>query len=86
MEIPITQFRRQLFALVEQALAGSEVWVAHKGKRLRILPEHPPGDRLSRIVPMEICNPKFTTLADPAQKAEMLALLRKGWEEDWKRL
>ena len=51
MEVPITQFRQKLFDLVNQALDGKEVWVSHKGRRLRLVPEHAPS-KLSRITPM----------------------------------
>ena len=86
MEVPITQFRRNLFSLIEQAQAGAEVWVTHKGKRLRIVPEAPAGDRFSRLTKMQICNPAFGDLEDPALKAEMLAEMEKAWQQDWESL
>ena len=83
MEVPITQFRREIFALVNQALDGGEVWVTHKGRRLKIVPEGKPASRLSRITPMEIMvDPNFD-INDPAFKAEMLAEMEKEWESDW---
>jgi hypothetical protein len=36
MEVTITQFRRDLFTLVEQAMNGTEVWVKHKGRRFKL--------------------------------------------------
>ena len=33
MEVSITQFRRDIFSLVNQALDGGEVWFTHKGRR-----------------------------------------------------
>src|ERR1700723_2757825 len=56
MEVPITQFRRDLFSLINQALEGREVWVTHKGRRLKIVPEGQPVSRLSRITPMDVIN------------------------------
>ena len=38
MEVTITQFRKQLFTLVDQAMQGTEVWVKHKGRRFRLIP------------------------------------------------
>ena len=85
MEVPITQFRRDIFSLVNQALDGSEVWVTHKGRRLKIVPEGKPVSRLSRITPMEVMvDPNFD-MNDPAFKAEWLAEMEKEWEADWDR-
>jgi len=81
MEIPITQFRRQIFSLVEQAQAGVDVWVTHKGQRLRLVPEKPPASRLSRITPMQIVNSCNDALDDAALLAEMT----RSWEADWDR-
>jgi len=80
MEVSITQFRRDIFSLVNQALDGSELWVTHKGRRLKIVPE---GKPISRITPMEVMvDPNFD-MNDPAFKAEMLAEMEKEWQKDW---
>jgi antitoxin (DNA-binding transcriptional repressor) of toxin-antitoxin stability system len=80
MEVSITQFRRNLFSLVDQAMEGKEVWVMHKGRRFRIAPDgDEPFDRLSRITPLEVINPDGPGLDDPSWKEEM----RLAWESDW---
>ncbi len=83
MEVTITQFRREMFELVNRALDGTEVWVRHKGRRFRIAPEGQTTNRLSRITPMEILNPEAPSLNDPALKAELQAEMEKAWEDDW---
>jgi len=83
MEVPITQFRRKIFDLMNQAMAGGEVWVTHKGHRFRISPENQPADRLSRITPLEVLNPQTPDIEDPALKTEMLAEMEKAWQADW---
>lgn len=83
MEVPITQFRRDIFSLVNQALEGNEVWVTHKGRRLKIVPEGQPASRLSRISPMDVINPEFPDLTDPSLKAQMMADMETEWENDW---
>jgi len=83
MEVPITQFRRQIFSLVNQALEGHEVWVTHKGHRLKIVPEGKPVSRLSRITPMEVMVDPSFDMNDPAFKAEWLTEMEKEWEKDW---
>ena len=80
MEVPITQFRKEIFSLANQALDGAEVWFTHKGRRLKIVPEGKPVDRLSRITPMDIVVPG-TDLEDDSWKQEMM----REWEEKWDR-
>jgi antitoxin (DNA-binding transcriptional repressor) of toxin-antitoxin stability system len=84
MEVPITQFRQKLFDFVNQALDGKEVWVSHRGRRLRLVPEHGPS-KLSRITPMQILNPPDFDLDDPAFKAQMLKEMENEWQKDWER-
>jgi prevent-host-death family protein len=79
MEVPITQFRQKLFDLVNQALDGKEVWVSHKGRRVRLVPEHAPS-KLSRITPMQIIVPG-TDIDDDSWKNEMM----REWERKWDR-
>lgn len=83
MEVPITQFRREMFDLVNRALEGTEVWVRHKGKRFKIVPEGQSTSRLSRITPMEILNPAAPDLNDPKPQAELMAEMEKAWKDDW---
>ena len=79
MEVSITQFRRELFALVNKAMEGGEVWVSHKGQRFRIAPDGKPVSRLSRITPLEVINPDAQELGDSALREEMA----RAWEKDW---
>jgi len=85
MEVPISKFRSNLFALVDQAMDGTDVWVVHKGRRFRIVPENLHSDKLSRITPMQILVPGGPDLEDPKLKAELLAEMQTEWEADWDR-
>jgi hypothetical protein len=88
MDVPITQFRREIFSLVNQALEGRELWVSHKGRRLRLVVEDAPASRLSRITPLELeagPNPSHDP-NDAALKAELAAPMVKAWAEDWEKL
>ena len=78
MDVTITQFRRDLFKLVEQAMHGVEVHVTHKGKGFTLKPDDPPQDRLSRIKPMKIILGDLDEAHDQLMK-EMEA----EWEKDW---
>jgi len=82
MEVTITQFRRELFDLVNQALTGTEVWVIHKGQRFRIMPEHRTETRLSRITPLEVLDPEAVENDLPSLQEEMA----RAWEKDWSTL
>lgn len=75
MEVTITQFRRDLFKLVEQALNGAPVRVVHKGKSVTLTPDEPV-DRLSRITPLDF---ELGDLDDRPDKEAM----RLAWEKDW---
>jgi prevent-host-death family protein len=86
MEVPITQFRRDIFDLVNQAMEGKEVWVVHKGRRFKVVPEIKPGSRLSRITPLALINP--ASLAGPTKRADrsLQAEMVRAWERDWSTL
>jgi antitoxin (DNA-binding transcriptional repressor) of toxin-antitoxin stability system len=81
MEVPITQFRREMFALINKALDGNEVWVSHKGRRVKLVPEGEAANRLSRITPMEIVNQGEGGLENTGLLEEMT----RAWEADWDR-
>lgn len=82
MEVSITKFRREMFALVNQAMEGKEVWVTNKGRRFKIAPENAPGSRLSRISSMDVINPEATGSDDRSLLEEMA----RAWEKDWSEL
>ena len=86
MEVPITEFRRKIFSLVNQAIEGEEVWFTHKGRRIKIVPEGQPTSRLSRIAPVEIINSESPDLLDAVRKAERMEEIQKAWEKDWEEL
>jgi len=79
MEVPITQFRREIFALTSRALEGEEVWVTHRGRRLRIVPDGQLATRMSRIVPMQVL------IGGSGEDAALLDEMRRSWEADWER-
>jgi prevent-host-death family protein len=82
MEVSITQFRREMFDLVNRALQGETITVTHKGQRFRIVPEVNPATRFDRLTPLQIINPDFPDIMDDAaMKAEMQAEWEKDWEE-----
>jgi hypothetical protein len=81
MEVPITQFRREMFALVNRALEGETISVVHKGRRFRIVPEISHGVRFEHLTPLQIVNPDYPELNDDDLKAEMRAEIEEDWAE-----
>lgn len=79
MEITITKFRQEIFELVNEAMSGREIWVTHKGRRFRIVPDEKPSSRLSRLTPLDVVNP---TPVDPAQLT-LQQEMERAWEADW---
>ena len=81
MDVTITQFRRDLFKLVEKAMSGVEVHVTHKGKGFTLKPDGPPLDKLSRITPMKIIKGDLDEAHDVLMKE-----IQEQWEKDWAEL
>lgn len=79
MEVTISEFRRNIFDLVSRAIEGTELWVIHKGHRLKIAPDQPPVPRLSRITPLEVINAEPADTSQPTLQEEMT----RAWEKDW---
>ena len=79
MEVTITQFRKQLFTLVDQAMQGAEVWVKHKGGRFKLTPDAKPRDIFDRITPMAIIN-------EDVPESRLYEEMSKAWEKDWDEL
>ena len=84
MEVSITEFRRNIFSFVNQAWDGKEVWVLHKGQRFKVVPESKPGDRLSRITPLEVINSSTGSLK--ARDRSLQEEMAQAWERDWSNL
>ena len=82
MEVPITQFRREIFALANRALEGETITVSYKGKRLRIVPERPeidPATRFDRLTPLQLTDSDILYL----DEVDMLPEMQREWEKDW---
>jgi len=82
MDISITQFRRELFDLVNRAMDGADVCVVHRGRRLKLQPLDAPADRLSRITRLPIAEP-VSASPDAASETPLLTKMRQSWEKDW---
>ncbi len=77
MEVTITQFRRDLFSLVTQAMEGTEVWVKHRGRRFKLTPEKKPGSKLSRLTKRDYI------INEDIPEDALLKEMTRAWEKDW---
>jgi prevent-host-death family protein len=82
VRVTSTEFRKDLFQIVERALRGEFIEVVHKGRPVRLVPADKP-NKISRLVQRDTIRGTSGDL-DRAQEeldAEMLAL----WESKWDR-
>jgi hypothetical protein len=83
MEVPITQFRREIFDLANRALEGETITVAYKGKRLRIVPEVESATSLDKVTKLNFLAPGYSGVIDDEADAKMKAEMQAEWEADW---
>jgi antitoxin (DNA-binding transcriptional repressor) of toxin-antitoxin stability system len=86
MKVTITEFRNNLFKLVEKVIAGESVEFVHQGTTIRlVVPEGSNASKLDRLTPRRITNPEMSEQAHQAaqlrMQAEMLAEIEKDWAE-----
>jgi antitoxin (DNA-binding transcriptional repressor) of toxin-antitoxin stability system len=80
MRVNTTQFRKQLFQIVERALQGEHIEMGHKGRVLRLVPEDKPS-KLARLIPRDTICGSLSDL-DQAQ-LDLDNELRNAWEAKW---
>ena len=68
MKVAVSDFRKNLFQLVDKALNGDVVEVTHKGKTIRLAC---------------ILNPNFSEKDHRKASRELLAEMQREWEKDW---
>ena len=80
MKVTSTEFRKNLFQIVERVLQGELVEVAHKGRLIRLVPEDKPSKR-SRLRQRDTINGTLEDL-DRAQQ-QLDEEVRTSWENKW---
>jgi prevent-host-death family protein len=85
VKVTISEFRKNLFQLVDNALSGDLVEVTHKGKTIRLVPEVQ-GSKLNRLTPIEVFNPAFSEQDHQKASRELFAEMEREWEKDWSEL
>jgi antitoxin (DNA-binding transcriptional repressor) of toxin-antitoxin stability system len=77
MAVNITEFRRNLFQLVDQALEGKSIEFIHKGVVFKVIPQTP-ASKLSKLT-------RETVVAPDANRdtGDLLKEIEAEWEKDW---
>lgn len=83
--MPVSEFRKNLFQIVDKVFHGEVVEVSHKGRTLRLVPEVR-GSKLDRLTPAQIFNPASSDEDYQAASRELLAEMQREWEKDWSKL
>lgn len=80
MTLTATDFRKNLFQLVERALNGELIEIVHKNRTIRLTPAEA-GSKMSRLVRRETlnCAPDEFEQASRAQDDDM----RREWDQKW---
>jgi hypothetical protein len=82
MPATITQFRKDLFQLADQALLGSSVGFVHRGVVFKVVPE-----RKQSKVERLTGQPVLAEGVDlEAASRELLATMEAEWQKDWSEL
>ena len=80
MKVTSTEFRKNLFQIVERVLQGELVEVAHKGRLIRLVPENKPS-KLSRLIQRDTINGTLEDLERVQQQLD--EELRASWKGKW---
>lgn len=80
MTLTSTEFRKNLFQLVERVLQGEMVEIVHKGRIVRLVPEEKPG-KMSRLVQRDTIHGTPEDLARAQQ--ELDDEMRTACEDKW---
>ena len=83
MPMNATEFRKNLFTVLDRVLAGETVDVIYKGSAVRVTPGGS-STKLSRAKRRNtlLCDPEAIMHSDP----ELLKKMEAEWTKDWKKL
>jgi len=85
VKVTITEFRNNLFKLVEKVIAGESVEFAYQGTTVRLVVPEGRSSKLDRLTPRQITNRGMTEeqhrAAERKLQAEILAEMEKDWAE-----
>jgi antitoxin (DNA-binding transcriptional repressor) of toxin-antitoxin stability system len=80
VKVTSSDFRKNLFQLIERATQGELVEIIHKGRLIRLVPEVK-ASKLSRLIPHDTINGAVEDL-EQAQR-ELDEEMRTSWDAKW---
>jgi antitoxin (DNA-binding transcriptional repressor) of toxin-antitoxin stability system len=83
VKVTITEFRQNLFKLVERVIAGESVEFVHQGTTIRLVVPEGPISKLDRLTPRQITNPDMTEDEHRAAERQMRNEILSDLENDW---
>jgi antitoxin (DNA-binding transcriptional repressor) of toxin-antitoxin stability system len=83
VRVTITQFRKDLFKLVERAIGGETVEFVHQGATIRLTIPAARSSKLERLTPRQISNPNMTEEEQRAAERKLQAEIQAELEKDW---
>jgi antitoxin (DNA-binding transcriptional repressor) of toxin-antitoxin stability system len=85
MQVTITEFRNNLFKLVEKVIGGETVEFVYRGTTVKLVVPEAQSSRLDRLTPRQITNPGMSAeehaLAERKLKTQIAAEIEKDWAE-----
>ena len=78
MELTATDFRKNLFQVLDQALHGEAVEIVYKGSKVRLTPLA--GSKLAHALRRPTLLVDHDSIVE--SDTELMAELEKGWQED----
>jgi antitoxin (DNA-binding transcriptional repressor) of toxin-antitoxin stability system len=83
MKVTITEFRANLFKLVERVIAGETVEFDHQGITIRLIVSGGRSTKLDRLTPRQITNLDMSEEHHRAAQQKLHAEIRAELGRDW---
>lgn len=83
MRVTITEFRRNLFKLVDRVIAGETVEFVYRDSRIQLIVPENPVSKLDRLTPRAIVNSNLTEEEHQATDRKLREDIQAELEKDW---
>ena len=81
MTFSVTEFRKNLFQILDKAFQGEPIEILYHGQKLRLVPEKVPS-KFSRLVPKDILRVPSDQLETAIREMKEEALAE--WDKEWR--
>jgi len=83
VRVTITEFRRNLFKLVDRVIAGETVEFVYRDSRIQLIVPENPVSKLDRLTPRAIVNSNLTEEEHQATDRKLREDIQAELEKDW---